>query len=356
METTTETPGFYATVMDGTDDSFPGNGTSLFRPSPSTLSTAAELTEKIQTFGSLLVIPIGLILNSVCSLLFHKLRMHRTATGLHLTAISLSDNLTLFSFAAYNINLQAAGLISNMDVSNYLCKISFSLVKFSVGISNFLLASATCERYISIAFPLKVKSWNLLYVTKVLIGLYFAVSLPLGGLWVYGSIFRMRNTTRVCFIDPRLTSKLWFKLIDTTFYFGLSNAACSAVILIFTILIAYKLFTFRRLRNTMTTTVSGSKQEFRISLMLFIIAFLFVVVKIADLAVNQVLAYHRSAHLTAVSVYRIISLLIIMNHCINFFVYVVFLEDFRRSFVSLFVKESQTRSEPSTRISTVTEA
>ena len=44
-------------------------------------------------------------------------------------------------------------------------------------------ASATVERFLFIAFPLKIKTWNMLAISKGLICLYIIVSVCLTSIW-----------------------------------------------------------------------------------------------------------------------------------------------------------------------------
>ena len=67
--------------------------------------------------------------------------------------------------------------------------------------SNLLLMSATVERFISIAFALKVKSWNLLFISKILMIVHLVVYICLSAAWVHTLEFFTFNDSKACKVD-----------------------------------------------------------------------------------------------------------------------------------------------------------
>ena len=132
---------------------------------------------------------------------------------------------------------------------------------------------------------------------------------------------------------------------NTVIYTVLGNGICASVILIFTILIAIFLFTYKRNRTALSqhSNAVQSQKEFRISLMLFIVACLFIVTRFPGIIIFEIRQYYLSKNTfqnkmfsDIAIVYPISEFLTVINHSINFVIYIVFLRKFRETFVQCF--------------------
>ena len=173
--------------------------------------------------------------------------------------------------------------INSYAVKLILCKGGPFLLNTGLVWSGLLLTSVTIERLICITFVLKVKTWNLLKFDKGLITVYLILSLLLGAIKAYGIIIFDENSEVPCGHNPEDVTMV---VIDTIVYTVVVNGICSSLILIFTIAIAFKLYQSKRERNTLNDNNSNcvpGNTETKITLMIFIVATVFIVTRIPSL-------------------------------------------------------------------------
>ena len=122
-------------------------------------SESLHITEQIELYGSLFVVPFGLLFNFLSFITFYRCKMHQTATSLHLMSIAIADCLLVVGLLGFKTTY-CKHYITIPDVPNLnriSCKGTAILTWFSFLISGMFLASATVERFLFIAFPLKIK-------------------------------------------------------------------------------------------------------------------------------------------------------------------------------------------------------
>ena len=315
-------------------------------------SFALQTTEQIELYGCLFLVPIGFILNTISFIIFVVTKTHKTPTGLHLICIAVADNIVLIlSFLIRSPNW-IDYLEIGIPLTTHFCKVIIFLVNFSMVWSGMLLASATVERFLSIAFTLQVKVWNLFQITKFLLIIYFAISVTLASVLAYFTIVREFETETKCFrkeehieIYASLT-----RIINTIF----ANGICSGLVLLFTVLIAVSIYSYKRKRNVLSEDGGkNSDQEFQITLMLFTVACLFIFTRIPEAVTFQV-AMHCFANRVDSSMCRkmevfwpLSTLLVLVNHSANFFIYMYFFKSFRDCICKLYKTKKSAVSESS---------
>ena len=104
---------------------------------------------QVGLYSNVILVPIGIILNILSFVIFYQIKTHKSATGLHLMYMAIADN---FALVAIFLN----------DVPAY------SIYSFIPDIHGLHI--------ICVAFALKVKSWNLLKLSKLLLIAYFLLS------------------------------------------------------------------------------------------------------------------------------------------------------------------------------------
>ena len=249
---------------------------------------AHMITEQIELYGSLIVTPLGLILNSLSLVIFYKCKLHKTATGLHLICIALADNSVLFGtffnrsqFWVNYINIPAFALINT-----FCCKFFNFFTDFGFLWNNLLLVSATIQRFISIVCPLKANAWNMFYISKFLIAVYILVSVFFGGAIAYVQEIFIDIDRKVCLVP--LDNMKFFEVIYTIGFAVLGNGTCLCVMIIFTVAIAVLLYIIKRKRALLNEgNDTKNDNEFRISLMLIIVTALFILSRVLDLVVYK---------------------------------------------------------------------
>ena len=286
-------------------------------------NTALRITEMIDLYAEFVLVPLGVLFNLISLFIFCRNRMYSSAIGIHLKCIAIADTLVITTILISK--LRDSDLI-HMDLS--LCTINVFLMSVGVPWSGLLLSSATIERFVSIAFALKVKSWNLFRISKICNIVYFAFSVS------FSAVGTKINGDFICGLVAE-SSELakYFNFIgNSILLFGFLG-----VTLTFTILIAIFLFLHSRRRRAMVQGHENkSNKEFQISLMLFTVAVLFTILRFPRLASFLIRYFYGSKRqfnhklfINTVIAWPITNLLLVINHSLNFVIYVIFLKSFR---------------------------
>ena len=256
-----------------------------------------EITNKIGLYSVMILSPIGLLLNVLALIVLFKIKNYKTSTGLLLVCIAIADICVLIGIVV----TRAFVFESNFDMFNSYA-VKFILCKggpfvYCTGLvwSGLLLTSVTIERFICITFVLKVKTWNLFKFSKHLTMLYLTLSMILGAGQAYGIIIFDEKNTVPCGYNP---ADGVVGMMDTIVTTVVMNGICSGLILIFTIVIAFKLHQFRRERKTMNdnnnSNCAPGNKEIRISLMIFIVAAVFILTRFPPFILYEMTKYYIS--------------------------------------------------------------
>ena len=323
-----------------------------------------DVTLQFELYSDLILVPIGIILNVWSFWTFYRMGTYQSAPGLHLMFIAISDTVTiigLFLYWSHNwrkfINIP---YFMNMHIS--LCKGILLIASLGTLWSGLLLLSATVERFISIAVALKVKSWNLLRISKILIVVHLVISISLSVAWVYYlELIEMFGTT-FCNVDIKYRN-IYHK-IDTFTFAVFGNGVCGSLVLIFTILIAIFLFKSKQQRSLMSQSGEKTDKEFKITLMLFLVACLFIFTKLPEIIIVQIIIQYTGnqsrdqRYADALTTWPVTNVLLILNHSVNSVIYVIFFKTFRETCkINLCKSERKMKNDKSTRtVSSTTKA
>ena len=295
------------------------------------LETAAnsELLQDITMYGILVWVLLGFVLNCLSLIIFMNSRGFSTSIGTHLKSMAVADNIqivaVLFRSADdhWETKLNFPQFYTMNDVFCKLISYLLSVGQISTGV---ILASATIERFLAVAFPLKFKSWNLNLLSKILIGIYFIVSF---GISIIPLMAREINANgESCVIPERYETLIKINVLVSISIFA--NGICGGSILLFSILIIVMLFIQRRKRIDLgNTSTSNSHKEFRITVMLMVVAGLFIILRLPKLTMLNV--ERRNSSFDKISWSNFTNLLVVINHSVNFIIYLIFLEAFRKA-------------------------
>ena len=133
----------------------------------------------IHMYGLIMLIPLGIIFNSISLIIFQKSQAFSTSIGNHLKCISISDSIVLIGILLINIDKYweeqlKIPVISSMN--NASCKISTYILQVGFLSTGLIMSSATIERFLAIAFPLKYRSWNTVRTSKIMLSVLFMFS------------------------------------------------------------------------------------------------------------------------------------------------------------------------------------
>ena len=237
-------------------------------------------------------------------------------------------------------------------VSYLMCQGNHFLLNSGFLLSGLLLAYSTIERYVSVRFPLQVKSWNLYFKTKIMVGLYSTLAFGLSSFAFLCYDIILLDTER-CFPSPKYEQFCYVSEIAVNSV--LSNGICTLLIFIFTILTSIELFKMKKRRAEMG---KESTKVFGITVMLVIVATLFLILRIPEAILFQMMNYFMTNNMAGPVVDNVLAVWILsvtflaLNHSINFIIYIIFLKKFRDTFFSffIFVKISATRTNSTTTV------
>ena len=119
----------------------------------------------------------------------------------------------------------------------------------------------------------------------------------------------------------------------------IANALCFTLILVFTILTSVSLRKYAHKRVTLGFASRHTGREFRATLMLVTVASLFLVLRVGEMIIHFFNLYQDLPAPVAEMVSGVAPIFILLvnaNHSINFFIYLIFLPEFRRTLVQMF--------------------
>ncbi len=298
-----------------------------------------DLLQRIEFWSLIGIIPLGIILNTTSFILFYKMKFYTKSSGFCLMCIAVADSFAILNSYLNNINRHEKVLFPNVLIlSKEVCIFNFFLLVSSYLWSAILLALATIERFLSIAFALKIKTWNMLKLSKIFSALSFVICATTGGITATNlQLIDFPNGLK-CSV-PESKMHLFSALMK--FITGL-NVFASSLIFLFTILIAVNLFKQKEVRNELTEgrQPSQSRREKKITFMLFLVACLFILTRIPENIIYNILDYYETRQLynnkvykSLVMAYPLVLFLYTCNHSFNFVIYIFFFKQFRRTLI-----------------------
>ncbi len=281
------------------------------------------------------IILIGFVLNTVCLVVLIRMKMSRTAVGLHLIWIAISDNLMLLA-KFFREGYIPEFFYPEMADMEFYCRYLSRMSSVAFRLCVFLITSATIERFLSLVFPLKIKTWPMLLITKLLIGFYV--------IWSFIDFFMLTEH----FFAHNGEKCTWIAEVSIHADVMLYGIHYPVPILVFivTVAMAVVLVRGKRKRDSMrqiASSDSSDSKEFRICVMLFVVAMTFLFSRLqeditrtlaADYVNDSPFPSPRYSLLKAFS--EILSILFPLYHSTNFFIYFVFMQNFREVTMSCF--------------------
>ncbi len=313
------------------EETFTDNGTRQLNEKTSQYVRLMNMSNNIMVYGGMVIIPIGIVLNLLTVITFLKIKIQKSTAGLHLLCLAISEFILLLASAVY---WPWPYRIKYLPVT--YCIITNFIISSQQTWAGLLMVSMIVERYISVAFPLKVKSWNLKRISKVSISFLGICSLIMGGLSGARRSVNSNVVPNQCVNNPFFKELNVFSSIFT--YTVVGFGLCPIITFIFTFLIAHQLFKQKNARNTILSTRQTNNKEFTITLMLFLVSCLFLVSKTFAIITWQMMQNfgRNSAYFQHASVaYFYARLLLLINHSMNSFVYVIFFHEFRKAFAAM---------------------
>ena len=280
------------------------------------------VSDYINTYWFPVLVPIGLIGNTLSFIVMTKQNNRKISTCIYMAAISINDNLLmLLCFHDYLVSAL------QMHIWNLLeCKLIGVVFLFALQNCTYLILAMTVDKYIAIKWPHKVATYSTPGRTKcIVIGLYVCV-------FIYNipHVFLSRIIGGQCFAYS-------VDLLITKVYSWLSFVL-NAVIP-FTLLIHMNYVIVKTVRNSQvsgvrTRPVSMKIAENQLTIMLLLVTTLFFIllcptyIRFIYLLLTE--QDTPSQYVTSMFLYQITSKLYTTNSGINFLLYYISGQKFRK--------------------------
>ena len=302
----------------------------------STKSMNDNVFYRIHMYGLIVLIPLGIIFNSISVIVFQKSQVFSTSIGNYLKCISISDTIILVGILLINTSKsweQKLNFPNIISMNNASCVISTYIALVAHFSGTLILSSATIERFLAIAFPLKYRSWNTIRTSKIMLSVFFMYSLMAAAPTFF--VLEISEKGECDIIQENMKTT---ELLYTIFVLIIANGICGGVILIFTIIIIVLLFHQSRKRNVLSNNdiSSKSKRDIRISVMLVTIALFFMLFRYPKVIARKFTMANSGDPFLVQSLDKLTTVFVVVNHSVNFIIYMVFLESFRKSLCQMF--------------------
>ncbi len=283
-----------------------------------------------QAYGyiSAILYPSGFVLNLLSILVLFKIKLHQTAVGLHLIFIGMTDVVCMINGITYSYPLQELVGIKPTDyVNKIFCKVLMTIGYPVTRAGGLLITSATCERFLSVAFPLHVKSWPMLTASKIIIGIISLIAVCETVMWL------------VVYTDDKCWSNSFsgsFKEIYQMSYSIFWIVTAGLVLLLSILIICFLSAHTRESKNSVL-----QRKQTKITVMLLIIAVTFLLSTIPELLSFIAAENYEDVSQITVDIWTAAyatTFLYDFYHWCNFFIYLAFLEQFRDGFMSIFCR------------------
>ena len=299
-----------------------------------TKSVKNYVFSNIHMYGLIILFPFGIFFNSLSLIVFQKSKTFSTSIGNHLKCISISDSIILVGILLTNTDKYWEEKLNFPDIHsmNMSCKISTCIKVLGILSSGLITSSATMERFLALAFPHKYHSWNTFRTSKIILSMFFLFSF---GVAVSIIILVAISEKDECDIIEKHAETA--DLLYTIFIVVIANGICGVVILIFTIIIIILLFHQSRKINVLNDNVSSNlKKEIKFSVMLVIITLLFILLRYPKVVARKLILANSGDDLLIQSLEILTTVLVAINHSVNFIIYMIFLKSFRKIFCKMF--------------------
>jgi hypothetical protein len=296
------------------------------------------------------VLSLGFIGNTMAFIIMtQRLRKHQNVVmSYHFRALALGDNgVVTLGFGQRLVLSNVPDVFENYG--DFFCKeFNYILfVFFGVHVWNVIIISI--DRFVAVCFPLKAAMWCTLRKARVCyaFNLCFHLAFSSVKLWKRYQKYPTNLHTEVCINPPEFPS--WFENFFHMFYYVIVNYASPLIVLVLNVSILIK---FRRqgkeLQNMAEKGISQKKenQERNLTLMMMVVAFSFIFLlacyPFEDIVWNYLIphvakAYPKLRELSFYTFYYVTGL----NPCLNFYIYMLVSDSFRKDFIRLFDFASQ---------------
>lgn len=300
-----------------------------------------------------IIITIGTIGNIFSFIVMLQREMRQTSTFFYLAVLAIADTIVLF-MSAFKTWIRLCTGFEMLHISDVSCKLFTFLTYFSLHMSAWLIVAVTVERFIVVWFPLKatsICSTKRAKLTTFGIGLgFFLLNAHL--FWTAELITDQYTGRKTCAMLKN--NRFLYEDVIPWVHLTLYSFVPFVSLLVFNILIIVSLIKHRQiLSNQMTRADRRNRYTHRrLAITLLCISFVWIITTTPS-ALYTVLPLKGDTMQKAAKFFLIKVLcyiLLYINHSINFFLYCITGQTFRREFMKFVCRICRKRQKPKPRL------
>lgn len=305
-----------------------------------------------------IILVIG-IFGNIFAFIILRQSMSRISTYFYLAILALADLIVLI-FGLLRLWVKELTDVDLRDQSEWTCKVIITVLYTCSIFSVWLIVAVTVERYIAVCHPLQASILCSVQRAKAVTIVIFVVLLAIHShfLWTVGLSYTVFNTSSVATCEglPQfsvLVHTVW-PWVDSVLY----SLLPSLILFILNCLIIRQVYVARKCRSQLQHCKSGrniylskslpTEGSIKLSLMLLTVSFAFMITTlpknaslIVETSSSEEYTYRQIAN-SALS-QTVTTLLMYLNHSINFFLYCATGKKFRKTMERLVCKFKHVR-------------
>ncbi|XP_052279193.1 thyrotropin-releasing hormone receptor-like isoform X2 [Dreissena polymorpha] len=299
------------------------------------------------------IITLGTIGNIFSFIVMLQREMRQTSTFFYLAVLAVADTIVLF-VSAFKTWIRTATGFEMLHVSDLSCKTFMFLTYFSLHLSAWLIVAVTIERFIVVWFPLKattICSTRRAKLTTLAVAGSLAI-LNCHLFWTAELVQDLKTGRTVCAMLQ--TNQFLYKEVMPWLHFTIYCLLPFILLMTFNALIILSLIRHRQMiTSQMTRNDKRSRYNHRkLAITLLSVSFVWIATNIPS-ALYTVIPLHPTTAQQAASQFFIkilCYLFLYLNHAINFLLYCITGQAFRREFAKLICCTCRKKRQPKRRL------
>ncbi len=313
-----------------------------------------KVAEKLELVSRFIIFPSGIITNTVSLFVMSMKHNRKMTTCLYLSITAVTDNLMLIRLILTDLFVK----FSPYPFDNYACKVYVYFMFTVSGFSAYTIVLMTFDRFCAVVYPhksgiqctrkrvVKLTCFNFIFTTVFYLPLIFITE----RLESTSDSFCIKHSYKNWYIQVHLVLQIiFFPVVPIVALFNMNIS----------IIVALK-----RSDLNVTSTLSEAArrlQQRQVTMMLLLVSFTFMILLLPQEIRNLVLLWHQpkgGVMETARSmlVFRVTFEMMMFNHVINFYLYLISGSKFRNDLKALFhykkVKQSSHRAQDKAEVAT----
>ncbi len=319
-------PDYLITDVEGTTTGF--GGTTVDQNIKARETDWVELGKDIQVFVYPIIIFIGVVGNICTLVLMQKSFLRKSTTSIYFSALAVADTMVL----VYHMTSHWLSAFDSESAfwkdNNIRCWCGLLIYLFLMAWSTWLMVGLTFERFIVTTFPLKGKIWC---TRKAALGTVLGITFFFAGFW--SVVLFWRGVANV----PYCVREEYFREVVATVNMASRALIPSFLLVVTNSALIYQLVKARRQRMKLTGAPQGVSVTTRPTIIAITVSVCYLVLTVPSAVVSgmDVMEMNQVKTPEAQFVNRIFLVTRLVNHSINFFLFLLSSPKMRSEFVSM---------------------